>query len=91
MTSTIVKVINKIGLHARPASVFVQCANRFKSNITIRHNSNSYNGKSIMALLTAGICFDSEIEISAEGTDEKEAVGTLSGLISSRFGGLEED
>lgn len=81
-----VTIKNKTGLHARPASVFVQMASSFQSQITIRCKENSYNAKSIMALLSAGISCGSKIEISAEGTDEIEAVDTLVSLVESKFG-----
>lgn len=81
-----VNVTNKTGLHARPASMFVQAASKFQSQITIKHGENSYNAKSIMALLSAGICCGNVVEICAEGADEKEAVSTLVDLIASKFG-----
>lgn len=86
MVTRSVNVINKTGLHARPASIFVQSATKFQSEISIKHKENTYNAKSIMALLSAGICCGSRVEILAEGQDEKEAVDTLAVLIESKFG-----
>lgn len=81
-----VNVTNKTGLHARPASMFVQAASKFQSQITMKHGEHSYNAKSIMALLSAGICCGNVVDICAEGADEKEAVSTLVDLIVSKFG-----
>ncbi|MCT4566537.1 MAG: HPr family phosphocarrier protein [Maledivibacter sp.] len=81
-----VHITNETGLHARPASMFVQMASKFQSQITIKHGENSYNAKSIMALLSAGICCGNEVEICAEGNDEEQAASTLVDLIASKFG-----
>jgi phosphocarrier protein len=81
-----VNITNETGLHARPASMFVQMASKFQSQITIKHGENSYNAKSIMALLSAGICCGNEVEICAEGNDEEQAASTLVDLIASKFG-----
>lgn len=83
-----VTVINKSGLHARPATEFVGTASKFKSKITIKKKgqTNEGNAKSIVILLTMAICKGCEIELSAEGEDEKQAVDTLVGLIEKGFG-----
>ena len=86
MTTKTVTVSNKTGLHARPASMFVQTANKYDSQISIKHGDKDYNAKSIMALLSAGICSGSTIDISAIGNDENLAVEELATLIESRFG-----
>ena len=82
-------IINKTGLHARPASEFVQEANKFKSNITIcrtQDRTERENVKSIMNLLMLGLHQGDEVEIAAEGADAKEAVDGLIALINSGFG-----
>jgi len=84
-----VLIKNRSGLHVRPASEFVACANEFESDITIRHASDeaddAVDAKSIMLLLTVGLGQGDEAVISAEGNDEKEAVDTLIALIDTKF------
>jgi phosphocarrier protein HPr len=86
MTSQTVMVTNESGIHARPASLFLQAATSFKSNITITKNEKSGNAKSLLGLLSLGIKKGSEITINAEGEDEKEAVTALVKLVASKFG-----
>lgn len=85
-------VINKTGLHARPAYEFVNMAKKFKSNIIVRRlddEDTKADAKSIMFLLSLGVCQGDKIEIAAEGCDEKEAVEALVNLIAGGFGELE--
>jgi phosphotransferase system HPr (HPr) family protein len=86
MKSQKVTVHNKTGLHARPASVFVQTASKFKSDLMIQRDEKKASAKSIMGVLTLGISKGTEITITAEGSDEEEAVKTLVELIQSKFG-----
>ena len=84
-------VINRTGLHARPASQFIDAAKKFTSRIHIRNLSleeedNLANAKSIISVLTLAMVQGSEIEIIAEGDDEKEAVDSLIALVESGFG-----
>jgi phosphotransferase system HPr (HPr) family protein len=77
------------GLHARPASLFVQTANKFKSGIQVQNltdNSKLVNAKSILSVLTLGVCPNHEIEIVAEGDDAEDAVKALEALIKDNFG-----
>jgi len=76
-------VKNKQGLHARPAAVFVQIANKFDSRITIRYEKEEVNGKSIMGILMLGVENGSQIIIEAEGADAHQAVVELEKIISS--------
>ena len=76
-------VKNKLGLHARPAAVFVQIANKFDARITVRHDEEEVNGKSIMGILMLGAEKDSLIVVEADGTDAEQALGELEKLISS--------
>lgn len=83
------KIVNKTGLHARPASAFVMATKQFKSEITIRNvdsGGDSANAKSIIMLLAAGLSCGTTIEVAANGADEKEAVDHLVTLIESGFG-----
>lgn len=76
-------VKNKQGLHARPAAVFVQVANKFDSRIIIRYEKEEVNGKSIMGILMLGVENGSAIIIEAEGADAHQAVAELEKIISS--------
>ena len=76
-------VKNKQGLHARPAAVFVQIANKFDSRITVRHDDEEVNGKSIMGILMLGAEKDSLIVVEADGSDAEAALVELEKLISS--------
>ncbi|WP_036931923.1 HPr family phosphocarrier protein [Proteocatella sphenisci] len=81
-----VKLLNKTGLHARPASEFVKKAAAFKSNISIEVNEMTINAKSIVGMISAGIGYETKMLIVAEGPDEELAIQTLSSLVESKFG-----
>ena len=76
-------VKNKQGLHARPAAVFVQIANKFDAQITVRHDDEEVNGKSIMGILMLGAEKGSLIVVEADGIDAEAALVELEKLISS--------
>jgi phosphotransferase system HPr (HPr) family protein len=76
-------VKNKQGLHARPAAVFVQIANKFDARITVKRNNEEVNGKSIMGILMLGAEKGSLITIEAEGNDAELAIFELERLITS--------
>jgi phosphotransferase system HPr (HPr) family protein len=76
-------VRNKQGLHARPAALFVQIANKFDSHITVRRDKEKINGKSIMGILMLGVEKGSEIIIEAEGMDASLAILELEKIVSS--------
>lgn len=76
-----VTVNSKSGLHARPASVFVACAQKFESEIALEKEGNSINAKSIIGILGLGVAYSDEVTIMANGADEIEAVEALSKLI----------
>lgn len=78
-----VKISNEIGLHARPASLFIQEAIRFSSHIEVVKDDKVYNGKSIMSILSMSAGKDEEITIRAKGEDEEEAVNALVELINN--------
>lgn len=87
MYSKKTKIINKTGLHARPASIFVSAAGKFKSKVTIKKIGGAEaNAKSIVLLLTLALSQGTEVEISADGEDERAAVDALVTLINSGFG-----
>jgi len=83
-------ILNKSGLHARPASDFVKEAAKFNSKITIKRldEDEEANAKSIVFLLSLGISQGTEVEISALGDDEQQAADALAAMIESGFGEL---
>ncbi|MCX5711667.1 MAG: HPr family phosphocarrier protein [Candidatus Omnitrophica bacterium] len=74
---------NKQGLHARPAALFVQIANKFDSRITVKNDQESVNGKSIMGILMLGAENGSKIILEAEGSDAEVAIVELEKIITS--------
>ncbi len=92
MIESKIVVKHKVGLHARPASMLVQTANKFESEITVRNvtaNGEPVDAKSILMVLTLGVVQNHEIELCAEGPDEQKAVESLSELVRSNFGEAE--
>ena len=85
MFSKEVLVKNQAGLHARPATFFIQKANEFKSQIWVERNERRVNAKSLLGVLSLGIIGDTEIKIIADGPDEEAAVTALAELIESGF------
>ncbi|MCL2842888.1 MAG: HPr family phosphocarrier protein [Oscillospiraceae bacterium] len=77
---------NQVGLHARPATFFIQKANEFKSSIWIEREERRVNAKSLLGVLSLGVVKGGEIDIIADGDDASEAVETLCELIRSNFG-----
>jgi phosphocarrier protein HPr len=80
------EIKNKVGLHARPAALFVQTANRFKSTITVMQGETSANAKSILNILTLGVGSGSVVTVVAEGEDADEALKALKELNADNFG-----
>lgn len=76
-------VKNKQGLHARPAAIFVQVANKFDARITVRRDTEEVNGKSIMGILMLGAEKGSLIIIEADGSDAEKALEELEKIISA--------
>ena len=79
-------VRNKVGLHARPAALFVQIAAAHQSKITVTKGDKTGNAKSILGILALGVHQDDRITIQADGADEGEALETLAKLIEDNFG-----
>lgn len=78
-------VNNQVGLHARPATFFIQKANEFKSSIWVEKDERRVNAKSLLGVLSLGIVKGTAINLIADGADEKEAVDALVELIGSNF------
>lgn len=85
MISKNVTVKNQVGLHARPATFFIQKANEYKSSIWIEKEERKVNAKSLLGVLSLGITKGTEITIIADGADEEDAVDGLIELITSEF------
>ena len=80
-----VVVQNQVGLHARPATFFIQKANEFKSSIWIEKEERRANAKSLLGVLSLGIVGNTSIRIIADGADEEKAVSALVELVESGF------
>ena len=84
--SSEVQIVNKYGLHARPAAELVKLANRFASDVWIRKEDTEVSGKSIMGVMMLAAECGSTVEIRAQGDDSQAAVDALAQLIQNRFG-----
>lgn len=80
------EIKNAVGLHARPAALFVQTASRFLSSITVRNGALSANAKSILHILSLGAEEGSVITVTAEGEDADQALTALIELNASNYG-----
>lgn len=86
MASQTFTISNELGLHARAAAAFVKIANRFRSEITVKKDQVSVNGKSIMGVLMLAAAKGTQITVEATGIDEKDALQELGKLIEGKFG-----
>ena len=80
-----VLVQNQVGLHARPATFFIQKANEYKSSIWVEKEERRVNAKRLLGVLSLGIVGGTSIRIIADGPDEEDAVNGLVNLVSSNF------
>lgn len=80
-----VEVQNQVGLHARPATFFIQKANEYKSSIWVEKEEGRVNAKSLLGVLSLGIVGGTSIRIIADGADEEKAVNDLVKLVESGF------
>lgn len=81
-----ITVKNEVGLHARPATYFIQKANEFKSGIWVEKEERRVNAKSLLGVLSLGIVQGTTITLIADGSDQEEAVKALVDLIENNFG-----
>ncbi len=86
MPEITVTVRHRVGLHARPAALFVQTAQRFQSDIQVRHGDREASAKSILGVLALGVGQGAVITIRAEGEDAEAALDALQALIEDNFG-----
>lgn len=85
MTSKDITIKNSVGLHARPATFFIQKANTYKSSIWVECGDRRANAKSLLGVLSLAIVQGTEVTIIADGSDETEALEGLSELVDSGF------
>lgn len=85
MQTTVVKVLNDEGLHARPAGMLVKAASAFSSDIELLIDGDSANAKSIMSIMGLGLTKDTEVTITAKGNDAEAAIKELTSLFNNKF------
>lgn len=85
-----VKIVNKYGLHARPAMQFVELANQFNSQIQVSNGTLCVDAKSIMSMMRLAATQGTALQISADGSDSEKAIAALTQLVESGFGEMEE-
>lgn len=85
MISKEIVVQNQVGLHARPATFFIQKANEFTSGIWIAKDDRKVNAKSLLGVLSLGVTRGTSITVIADGSDEEAAVNELAALVESNF------
>ena len=86
MLTVPIKIINKLGLHARASAKLTQVANQFESDIWIEKNDKKVNANSIMGVMMLAASQGSDITITTQGSDEKEALNSIVDLINDYFG-----
>ncbi len=79
-------ILNKLGIHARPAAQFVRVASRFHADVTVEKDDESVDGKSIMGLMMLAVGCGAEITVIADGADEAQAMAALEELVAGKFG-----
>jgi phosphocarrier protein len=85
MAERSVKIVNKHGLHARPAAMFVKTSNRFKSEVWVEKDGEEVNGKSIMGLMMLAAGHGSKLKVSAAGADAEKFLEEIEQLVAKRF------
>ena len=86
MVERTVQILNKNGLHARPAAEIVKIAAKFQSEITLARDGSEVNGKSIMGVMMLAAECGASIVLRAEGADAEQALDALAALIANKFG-----
>lgn len=85
MVEKIVTVQNRAGIHARPAAIIAQTANKFESEISLIKDDATVNAKSIMGVIAMGAGYNTQLTLNVEGPDESEAASTMEELFNSKF------
>ena len=78
-------ILNRLGIHARPAAMFAKTASRFDADIVVEKDGNKVSGKSIMGLMTLEASQGSKIKVTVEGSDAEEMLREIQALIESKF------
>lgn len=86
MISKNVTIKNNVGLHARPATFYIQKANTYQSSVWVEKEDRRVNAKSLLGVLSLGITKGMTVTLIADGSDEKEAIDGLAELIDTNFG-----
>jgi len=79
-------IVNKLGLHLRAAAELVKTANRFKCHVAVKHGIQNANAKSLMGLMTLAAAKGTELEVTTDGEDAKEALAAVRQLLQRKFG-----
>ncbi|MCQ2578548.1 MAG: HPr family phosphocarrier protein [Treponema sp.] len=85
MVEKILTVQNRAGIHARPAAIIAQTANKFQSEVILAHEDTEVNAKSIMGVITMAAGYNTTLTLKVEGPDESECAATIQALFDSRF------
>lgn len=85
MVERTVRIMNKLGLHARAAALLVQTSGRYASEVTIEKDGVEVNGKSIMGLMMLAAAKGTDVTVRADGTDEGDALAGIEKLIADKF------
>jgi phosphotransferase system HPr (HPr) family protein len=86
LVSQEVTIVNKLGLHARPAALLVKTATKFESEIFFKKDGLEVNGKSIMGVMMLAAEMGSKVLVVAKGPDEKEALAAVAAVFAAKFG-----
>ncbi len=79
-------ILNKLGIHARPAAQFVRVSSRFQCDVTVEKDDEAVDGKSIMGLMMLAVGCGADIKVITDGPDEAEAMAALEELVNKKFG-----
>ncbi len=85
MVEKILTVRNRAGIHARPAALIAQTANKFACEVTLERDTTVVNAKSIMGVITMAASYNTTLVLKCEGADEKQAAQTIENLFESKF------
>lgn len=85
MVEKLLTVKNRAGIHARPAAIIAQTANKFECEVMLARDDTTVNAKSIMGVITMAAGYNTVLTLRAEGTDEKEAADAIEALFNSKF------
>ena len=85
MVEKLLTVKNRAGIHARPAAIIAQTANKFECEVMLARDATTVNAKSIMGVITMAAGYNTVLTLRTEGTDEKEAADAIEALFNSKF------